>query len=202
MTPAPPTEQRPHMRPTSHSVFEHGACLVVDFISPEEELAVLEAITRAPWSTELRRRVQHYGVRYDYRARNTDPLTPAAALPPWAERMAAALLGHFNGARATQCIVNEYRPGQGIGMHADHPRFGPVVASVSLGASWPMHFRPRSARPYARFALPGDEVALLPQRSALVLSGPARTHWMHGIDPATTATEARTRISATFRTIR
>ena len=64
---------------------------------------------------------------------------------------------HFGGALPVQCIVNEYRPGQGIGMHADHSDFGPVVASLSLAADWPMRFRPRSVRPYARDGLPGDE---------------------------------------------
>ena len=52
-------------------------------------------------------------------------------------------------------------------MHADHADFGPVVASLSLGASWPMRFRRRNTRPYARDGLPGDEVATLPRRSVL-----------------------------------
>ena len=43
--------------------------------------------------------------------------------------------GHFGGALPEQCIVNEYRPGQAIGMHADHRDFGPVVASLSLVGS-------------------------------------------------------------------
>ena len=97
--------------------------------------------------------------------------------------MADRLREHFAGALPVQCIVNEYRPGQGIGMHADHRDFGPVVASLSLAADWPMRFRPRSVRPYARGGLPGDEVAVLPRRSVLVLAGSARRDWMHGIDP-------------------
>ena len=106
-----------------------------------------------------------------------------------------------SGARCrVQCIVNQYRPGQGIGMHADHRDFGPVVASLSLGASWPMRFRRRGGR-YVRGGLPGDEVAVLPRRSVLVLDGSARRDFMHGIDPADTAGEAATRLSATFRTL-
>ena len=63
-----------------------------------------------------------------------------------------------------------------------------------------MRFRPRSVRPYARGGLPGDEVAVLPRRSALVLAGPARTAWMHGIDRAAGRGRA-VRVSATFRTL-
>ena len=115
--------------------------------------------------------------------------------------MADRLRPHFGAVLPVQCIVNEYRPGQGIGMHADHRDFGPVVASMSLGADWPMRFRPRATRPYAAGALPGDEVAVLPRRSVLVLSGAARWTFMHGIDRTDSAREATTRVSATFRTL-
>ena len=181
------------------SIFAHGAVIVPDFVTPAEEDRLLLRIGQAPWMTELSRRVQHYGYRYDYRgASRPEPATP---FPRWAEAMADRLREHFAGALPVQCIVNEYRPGQGIGMHADHRDFGPVVASLSLAAAWPMRFRPHSVRPYARGGLPGDEVAVLPRRSVLVLAGTARRNWMHGIDPADTAGEAATRLSATFRTL-
>ena len=86
-------------------------------------------------------------------------------------------------------------------MHADHADFGPVVASLSLAADWRMRFRPRAARPYRRGGAPGDEVAVLPRRSVLVLGRAARTAWMHGIDPADTGGHNATRLSATFRTL-
>ena len=59
----------------------------------------------------------------------------------------------------------------------------------------------RPAPPCVREGLASDEVALLPRRSALVLRGPARRAWMHGIDPAANAHRAATRLSATFRTL-
>ena len=98
--------------------------------------------------------------------------------------------------------MNEYRPGQGIAMHADHRSFGPVVASLSLVDTWTMRFRPR--RPgdsYVPGACRHDQVIDLPQRSLLVLRGPARTAWMHGIDSSDTGHYRRTRVSATFRTL-
>ena len=184
---------------TRDSIFARGATIVPDFVTPAEEDRILLRIGAAPWMTELRRRVQHYGWRYDYRGA-TRPV-PAAPFPRWAEVMADRLRERFAGTVPVQCIVNEYRPGQGIGMHADHRDFGSVVASLSLGASWPMRFRPRSVRPYARGGLPDDEVVVLPRRSVLVLAGAARRAFMHGIDPADTAGEAAMRLSATFRTL-
>ena len=181
------------------SIFAHGAVIVPDFVTAAEEERLLLRIGQAPWMTELSRRVQHYGYRYDYRgASRPEPATP---FPRWAAVMADRLREHFAGALPVQCIVNEYRPGQGIGMHADHRDFGPVVASLSLATDWPMRFRRRDAGRYVRGGLPGDEVAVLPRRSVLVLAGAARSAWMHGIDPADTARGAATRVSATFRTL-
>ena len=181
------------------SIFDAGARILPDFITPAEEERILQRISQAPWMTELRRRVQHYGYRYSYGGASRPE--PAAPFPRWADAMADRLRPHFAGTSPTQCIVNEYRSGQGIDMHADHADFGPFVASLSLAADWPMRFRPRSVRPYARHGLPGDEVAVLPRRSALVLAGAARSAWMHGINRADTAGEAATRLSVTFRTL-
>ena len=183
------------------TIFDHGATLVPDIVTESEEERILLRISQAPWMTDLSRRVQHYGFRYDYRAPGAGRHDPAAPFPRWAEVIGDRLAPLFGGQRPEQCIVNEYRPGQGIGMHADHQSFGPVVVSLSLGDAWTMNFRPRSRRPYVRGGLASDEVVLLPRRSALVLRGPARSSWMHGIDPAANAGRSETRISATYRTL-
>ena len=47
------------------SIFAHGAVIVPDFVTPAEEARILLRIGQAPWLTELRRRVQHYGFRYE-----------------------------------------------------------------------------------------------------------------------------------------
>ena len=52
--------------PQHASIFAHGAVLVPDFVTPAEEERILLRISQAPLLTELRRRVQHYGYRYDY----------------------------------------------------------------------------------------------------------------------------------------
>ena len=188
------------MRDNTVSVFARGAVIVPDFVTPAEEERLLLRIGAAPWLTELQ--PPRPALRLPLRLPRRQPPGPGRAVPALGRgHMADRLRDRFGGALPVQCIVNEYRPGQGIGMHADHRDFGDVVASLSLAADWPMRFRPRSVRPYARDGLPGDEVAVLPRRSVLVLAGEARRDWMHGIDRADTAREAATRVSATFRTL-
>ena len=183
------------------TIFDHGAALVPDIVTEAEEERILLRISQASWLADLSRRVQHYGYRYNYRGPTNGRHDPAPPFPRWADAIADRLQPLLDGRRPEQCIVNEYRPGQGIGMHADHQSFGPVVVSLSLGDAWTMNFRSRSARPYVREGLASDEIAPLPRRSALVLRGQARSAWMHGIDRAANAHRAATRVSATFRTL-
>ena len=183
------------------SILNDGARLIEDFLDHATETAWLEAIDTAEWSREIGRRVQHYGFRYDYSRRTAGRAAPAAPFPAWTTAAAELLEGIFGGTRPDQCIVNEYLPWQGIGMHADADAFGPVIVSISLATDWPMRFRPRYEQAYNRDGLPGDEILTLPARSALVLTGAARTRWMHGIDRRDTAGERHRRVSATFRTL-
>ena len=53
------------------SIFDQGARLVPAIVTEAEEQRILLRIADAPWLTDLSRRVQHYGYRYDYRARNS-----------------------------------------------------------------------------------------------------------------------------------
>ena len=106
-------------------IFSDGARLVEDFLDQAEETAWLEAIDASEWSHEIGRRVQHYGFRYDYSRRTSGRTEPAAPFPAWATAAAERLEDVFGGTRPEQCIVNEYLPGQGIGMHADGRRIRP-----------------------------------------------------------------------------
>jgi alkylated DNA repair dioxygenase AlkB len=49
-----------------------GLIYIPDFISVEKEKSLLSNIDKQPWLNDLKRRVQHYGYKYDYRARNID----------------------------------------------------------------------------------------------------------------------------------
>lgn len=180
-----------------------GLNLVPNFISDEEETELLASIDKAPWQTDLQRRVQHYGWRYDYSARRVDPSAYIGSLPKWMSPIVDRIdrLGHFPR-RPQQAIVNEYVPGQGIAPHVDCiPCFGPVIASLSMSGDCEMQFDKGKS---------GPKVALhLPRKSFLILTGPARYDWRHAIqarksDPAPLnkgRIQRERRISLTFRTL-
>lgn len=173
-----------------------------DFVSPEHERALLAAVDAAPWLTSLRRRVQHYGYRYDYKARKVDRDMYLGPLPAWASSLIARL-GEptLFGCPPDQLIVNEYEPGQGISPHVDCiPCFGPVIASLSLGSSCVMELsRTDDQQVSAIFLAP---------RSLIVMRDDARLRWRHAIrarrsDRWNEAVHPRgRRVSLTFRTVR
>src|SRR3954470_5009303 len=105
-----------------------GLLLLDRWLDEDGQRWLAAEIDAAPWSSGLRRRVQHYGHRYDYGSRGVGG-APAPPLPGWAVTLAERLHGdgHFDRP-PDQVIGNEYLPGQGISAHVDRvPCFGPVV---------------------------------------------------------------------------
>lgn len=174
-----------------------GLLYIPDFLSEADESELLATIDSLPWLNELTRRVQHYGFRYEYKARRVDPSMSLGPLPPWAARLAERLqsegrLPHL----ANQVIVNEYVKDQGIAKHIDcEPCFADGIAMVSLGESWEMLFTEQSA--------PRHKVALLlERRSVAILTGEARYRWLHEIPKRKIEPSGMTRgrrVSVTFR---
>jgi len=83
-----------------------GLTLLQNFITAEEEAILLAAIDQETWLTDLKRRVQHYGYKYDYRARRIDVSMKIGALPKWAKTLAERLQekGYFsNLSRSNDC---------------------------------------------------------------------------------------------------
>lgn len=151
-----------------------GLILVRDFLSESEERDVLAVIDRSEWSNVLQRRVQHYGWRYDYKARHIDQSMRLGPLPDWAAGIAKRLYDSgYVPKLPDQVIVNEYIEDQGIAPHVDNESsFADGVAMVSLGETWEMWFR-KSGH--------GKETLMLDRRSAAVLTGEARYRWTHEI---------------------
>lgn len=178
-----------------------GLLYVPGHIGEDEEQALLARVDLAPWSCELKRRVQHYGYRYDYKARRIAAEACLGALPPWLAELGARLVaaGHFDRP-PDQVIINEYTPGQGIAAHFDRPDcFAEPIAIISLGSACVMEFSRAGT---------GERVEqLLQRRSLLVLTGDARYGWRHGIaarksDVAGGLRMARgRRVSVTFRLV-
>jgi alkylated DNA repair dioxygenase AlkB len=178
-----------------------GLTYVADYLRPDEHDRLVATIDRQPRLTALQRRVQHYGYRYDYKARKVSRDFYLGRLPVWAAEIAQRF--HGEGWFATppdQLIVNEYQPGQGISKHVDCvPCFGPTVVSLSLGSTCVMEL----AEAKTRRKVP----LLLAPRSAVVLRGDARSRWTHAVparkrDAFGGRVYLRSRrLSLTFRTV-
>ena len=172
-----------------------------DYVDAAKARELLAQIDALPWRDDLRRRVQHYGYRYNYKARRVTRDSYLGPLPEWLATLAGGLSadGIFE-AVPDQVIVNEYLPGQGIAAHVDcEPCFGDMIASLSLGSGCTMEFTPLGPQPALAHRL---EPA-----SLLVLEGASRFDWKHGIaarrsDEVGGASVPRgRRVSLTFRNV-
>jgi alkylated DNA repair dioxygenase AlkB len=162
-------------------------------ISAAEERRLVEGMADWPFAPFdfhghlANRRVVAFGMRYDYGRRAVAAAEPFPdLLLPLRDR--AADMAGLEPADLDQVLINEYRPGAGIGWHRDKSVFGEVVG-VSLLSPCILRFR--------RAVAGGgwERRTLTPQpRSAYVLTGPARTEWEHSIPPVETL-----RYSITFR---
>ena len=179
-----------------------GLTYLPNFISPEIEIGLVTQIDQQTWQTNLKRRVQHYGYRYDYRARRARREDYLGPLPQFLTTLAERLAGDGHvPTKPDQVIINEYQPGQGISAHIDcRPCFGEVIASLSLGSACVMRFE-NDARDQ-QYDL------CLARRSLLLLSEAARYDWTHAIAPRHTDPDGPRRVkrgrrlSLTFRHIR
>jgi alkylated DNA repair dioxygenase AlkB len=178
-----------------------GLTYIPGFITRDEENALISNINAQPWLDDLKRCVQHYGYKYDYKARAVGSDAYLGPLPDWLSSVSDKLYddGIFSSV-PDQVIVNEYLPGQGISTHIDCvPCFADTIASLSLGSPCIMEFSNLKA---------GEKKSItLEERSLIVLSGPARYEWQHAI-PARKSdiingikTERRRRVSLTFRNV-
>ena len=175
---------------------------VADYITRAEAEKLLAHVDNGVWLADLKRRVQHYGFKYDYRKRKVDMSMHVGRLPDWLERLSQKLYsdGHMPKI-ADQVIVNEYLPGQGISAHIDcEPCFEDTIVSMSLESSCVMHFTNKRDQ---TLKIP----VLLEPRSIVVLTGQARYEWMHSINARRNDEwkgnrfERGRRVSLTFRKV-
>lgn len=178
-----------------------GAIYVSSFLNEASQAAAVAAIDASPWNTYLRRRVQHFGYRYDYSARSVTADAYIGPLPDWSQAIARQLVDAAWFSEApNQLIINEYTPGQGISAHIDCvPCFADTIVSVSLLSACEMRFVERKTRKRL--------TCVLEPLSVLVLAGPARFDWTHEI-PARKSDvifgqrqQRSRRLSLTFRTV-
>lgn len=179
-----------------------GLTYLENYISEDKADRLVQEIDAALWRTDLKRRVQHYGYRYDYKARRARREDYLGRLPKLFQCLSERLTAEgFFQTVPDQVIVNEYQPGQGISAHIDcQPCFGETIASVSLLSACVMRF---ASQTYSQQM----ELHLQPT-SLLVLKGDARHMWTHAIPSRKTdvfegqkCIRSR-RISLTFRTMK
>jgi len=166
-----------------------------DLIDSEAETGLLAHLERLPFQPFdfhghlANRRIVGFGFRYDYERRRVVDAAPIPDfLMPLRERV-ATFVALPAGAFA-QVLINEYRPGAGIGWHRDKPHFADV-AGVSLLAACDFRLRRKGDAGWRRRTIRVEP------RSVYLLTGPARTEWEHSVPPV-----SELRYSITFRTLR
>jgi alkylated DNA repair dioxygenase AlkB len=179
-----------------------GLTYLENYMQDDEAEWLAREIDAAPLRTDLKRRVQHYGYRYDYKARQARREDYLGSLPDLFQHLAERLTseGHFQ-AVPDQVIINEYQPGQGISAHIDcQPCFGETIASLSLLSACVMRFASQRSSRHMDLLLQPD--------SLVVMAGEARHDWTHAI-PARKSdlvegqkSQRTRRISLTFRQMR
>jgi alkylated DNA repair dioxygenase AlkB len=178
----------------------HGLLIVPEFITSDHEVNLIEMIDAMPWDESMLRRVQHHGWRYDYKGRKVDEAAYLGPLPDWASSLGEKLADDgLVSEMPDQMLINEYIGAQGISKHIDCPSCfrGPVV-TISLNESWEMTFsRADSSGSTERYKV------VLPRRSATVLDGDARSHWLHEIPKRLkeSGVARGRRVSITFRKV-
>jgi alkylated DNA repair dioxygenase AlkB len=165
-----------------------------DLLTPAEEADLAGELARLPFEPFdfhghlAHRQVVGFGYRYDYASR---AVHAAAPIPAFLEPLRQKV-GVFSGRPPevfVQVLINEYRPGAGIGWHRDKPHFEDVVG-VSLLAPCTFRFRRETGARWERISVP------IEPRSAYLMTGPARRVWEHSIPPL-----ERHRYSITLRTL-
>ena len=171
-----PKDSQTQPLPTNkEAIVINGFQCIENYINEVQHNSLLAKVDKHQWLDDLKRRVQHYGFKYNYKARKVDMDMHIGELPEWLNRLSEKLYeDRYMPEVADQVIVNEYLPGQGISSHIDcEPCFKDTIVSLSLGSGCVMDFTNKSDKK----KIP---VWLAP-RSLVVLSEEARYRWLHGI---------------------
>lgn len=154
-----------------------GLTYLPNWISQTEHDNLLQEIDKMPWETTLKRRVQQYGFRYDYRKAKNMVMSHKdnyiGPLPEFLQQVATRLFDEKIFTEIPdEVLVNEYLPGQGIANHIDClPCFDDTVVSLSLGSQCIMDLKKEDKTIYKH----------LEKNSILILKGESRYEWSHGI---------------------
>jgi len=180
-----------------------GLTLLPEFVTPTEQLSVLDFLSTQPWRTDLARRTIHYGGTYCLMAPRNATATERAAIektiitaspiPHETQWLIDRMISHDlykDAKRPEYCIVNEYLPGHGISAHVENFRFDEPVCSLTLGDGDFMRFHElaqpddgsvRSGKAAKAPRTGRKKDVWLPSGSLVVLRREARWRWQHEI---------------------
>lgn len=177
-----------------------GLIYVENFVDEHEERTLITEIDHMKWSNELKRRVQHYGYKYDYKDKAIGP--KIGELPSFCDLVIKRMDEEsllFN--QPDQLIINEYLPGQGIAPHVDRVQwFDDNIFCLSLGSNYTMVFKHLDSTLTA--------TVLLERRSVVLMTKQSRYRWLHSIQPKKTDEfngekwNRERRLSMTFRKVK
>ncbi len=175
----------------------NGLQYIPDFLTEEQQNSILNEVDSRPWLNDLKRRVQHYGYKYDYTLKQIDHSLYVGELPPFAVEITEKLFENSIIKQIPdQLIVNEYLPGQGINAHVDCvPCFTDQIITISLGWTYEMEFTKISTKEKYKLLLETGSVALM--------SGESRYQWTHQIRARQKDGDVlrKRRVSLTFRNV-
>lgn len=155
-----------------------GLIYIPNFISLEESFKLIDYIENQPWSSELNRRVQHYGYRYSYKSRSLDFSSDVLEI----EQPFVGLLDILTyelselglKTRPNQVIVNEYEIGQGITWHIDSEKsFDDNIFIISLLSDCVIKLEHKKTKEQLE--------VFLRKNSLLCLTRESRYDWRHTI---------------------
>ena len=175
-----PSEPQPTPNNNEAVKLIRGLQYIENYISVADHYWLLARIDEQQWLGDLKRRVQHYGFKYDYRTRKVSRDMRIGELPKWLTIQGVPVVYKlekegYMPEGTDQVIVNEYQPGQGISSHIDcEPCFKNTIVSLSLGSGCVMNFT-------NKFDKTKKIPVWLAPRSIVVLRDEARYDWLHGI---------------------
>ncbi|KAK4114028.1 hypothetical protein N656DRAFT_796546 [Canariomyces notabilis] len=169
-----------------------AAYYIADFISEDEEQAILHKVETAPkarWRQLTHRRLQTWPSDLV-----KDTLLDARPLPDWLEQPVVPrllsiplsdnepnLFATSPHGRPNHVLINEYPPSTGIMPHKDGGAYHPVVCTVSLGSSLCLNLY-KSKEDGALDPEPVWRILQEP-RSLLVTTAELYSEYLHGIEP-------------------
>lgn len=93
-----PQPSQPPVACTTEEAGIPGLFLLHDFITEQEEQQLLACIDSQPWLQLSKRRVQHYGYRFEYTTRGVDVKERVGPIPEWAQPVVQRVqVGHRRG---------------------------------------------------------------------------------------------------------